>query len=78
MNSNIQKLEEELDEFKLMSSKIKQGGLYECFNNYSHFNEINDKQFHSLKKDLLEKGKELENYIHSKIIHLEEKINNSI
>jgi hypothetical protein len=75
---DINKLEEELQDCKVMLSKIKQDGFYECFYSYSNFEEIKDKQFHSLRKDFLEKGKDLEHYILSKIEHLENIIQENI
>ena len=38
-------------------------GLHSCFTNYSYFDEVKDKKFHSLRMKYLEYAQSLEEYI---------------
>jgi hypothetical protein len=71
------KIEEELESFKIVKYRINEEGFHYCFESYSSFDEIEDKQFHHLRKQYLEASKELETYIKEKILYLENKINNN-
>jgi hypothetical protein len=74
---NIEKLEGDLENLNILKSKMK-ANFHDCFRYYSNFEEIEDKQFHSLRKEYLEKANDLENYIYSKINHLNDLINENI
>ncbi len=43
--------------------RIGQEGFHYCFKNYSDFKEINDKEFHKLRKRYLKTASELEKYL---------------
>jgi hypothetical protein len=74
---NIEKLEGDLENLNILKSKMK-GNFHDCFMYYSNFEEIEDKQFHSLRKEYLEKANDLENYVYSKINHLNDLVNENI
>jgi hypothetical protein len=43
-----------------------------CFEHYSSFEEIEDEDFHKLRKELLEKMREMRNFVKDKIESYEE------
>ena len=47
-------------------SKIKNEGFHYCFAHYSNFEEVEDKEFHKLRKEYLEVSKKLEEYVNKK------------
>jgi predicted ATP-binding protein involved in virulence len=77
-NINIEKIEQDLEYFKSVKYRIREEGFHYCFESYSNFEEITDEYFHDLRKEYLEKANELENYVHSKIQHLENIIQQNI
>jgi hypothetical protein len=74
---NIEKLEEDLSNLNILKQDMK-NNFHHSFIYYSNYEEIVDKQFHSLRKEYIEKANELENYVHSKIQHLENIIQQNI
>jgi hypothetical protein len=43
--------------------RMKDEGLHYCFDGYSDWREVEDDQFHKLRKEYLEKAKELQDYV---------------
>ncbi|HNI02689.1 MAG TPA: hypothetical protein PLO94_10065 [Chitinophagales bacterium] len=54
---------EEIEQWTYLHSKMKNEGFHYCFKNYSNFTEIQDEEFHKLRKEYLRTSEELENYI---------------
>ena len=58
---------EELENWNVVYSKMKNEGFHYCFKNYSSFKEIKDKKFHQIRKKYLKVSQELEEYVIKKI-----------
>jgi len=54
---------EEIENWTYLHSKMKNEGFHYCFKHYSKFTEIQDDEFHRLRKEYLRTSEELENYI---------------
>lgn len=57
---------EEQENWKYLYSKMRDEGFHYCFESYSDFEEIEDEEFHKLRRKYLSSAKELENYINKK------------
>lgn len=57
---------EERENWKMLKYRMNKEGFHYCFKFYSDFEEIEDEEFHKLRKQYLESAKKLENYINSK------------
>jgi hypothetical protein len=57
---------EEAENWQLVNSKMKHEGLHYCFIHYSSFEEIEDEEFHKLRKLYIDVSKKLEEYINKK------------
>jgi hypothetical protein len=68
---NKEQLEEELENFKNVDYRIDNEGLEYCFKHYSSFEEINDKQFHILRLQLILSIDKIKEYVSDKINELE-------
>ncbi len=68
---NKKQLEEELENFKNVDYRIDNEGLEYCFKHYSSFEEINDKQFHILRLQLISYMDKIREYVNNKIKELE-------
>jgi len=55
-----------LEDFADLRSRMNQEGFHYCFKHYSNFNEIEDQEFHKLRKDYLSAAEKLEKYIFDK------------
>jgi thymidylate kinase len=51
------------EESEVLLQRINQEGFDYCFIHYSRFEEINDKEFHKLRKGYIKAKQKLENYI---------------
>jgi hypothetical protein len=71
----IVKLENELDDFANVQYRMGAEGIDCCFKHYSTFSEIEDDEFHKLRKNFLKSMEEMENYVDSKITELTDKLN---
>jgi hypothetical protein len=71
----IVKLENELDDFVNVKYRMSAEGIDYCFKHYSTFSEIEDAEFHKLRKKFLKSMEELENYVDSKITKLTDELN---
>lgn len=55
-----------LEDFYYVRCKMDDEGFHYCFKHYSTFPEINDDEFHKLRKNYLESAKKLEDYVNEK------------
>lgn len=67
MESNIDKLEEILENFRDVKYRIENEGIDYCFEHYSSFKEIEDEQFHELRLEFLNNISKLRSYVDNKI-----------
>ena len=67
-------LEEELEKFQNVIYRIESEGVGYAFKHYSTFEEIEDKEFHKLRKYLIEHIDLMDFYLKKRINGLEEKI----
>jgi hypothetical protein len=63
-------LEDKLENWEQVLYRIKSEGMHYCFKNYSHFEEIEDDEFHDLRKKYLSISSELEKYVRDKVEYL--------
>ena len=59
--------EEEYENWQMVRYRMDNEGLEYCFKHYSSFEEIKDKEFHKLRKKLLETMEEMRNFVEEKI-----------
>ena len=52
-----------LEDFADLRSRMNQEGFHYCFKHYSSFKEIDDKEFHKLRKEYLSAAEKLEKYV---------------
>ena len=71
---NLEKLEEQLENFEMVRYRMDAEGLHYCFKNYSSFEEVEDEKFHELRVKYLEVADELKNYVTSKIKNIQNEI----
>ena len=67
-------LEEELEKFQDVAYRIKNEGVEYTFKKYSTFEEIEDKEFHKLRKYLIQHIDLMDFYLKKRINGLEKKI----
>ena len=67
-------LEEELEKFQDVAYRIKNEGVEYTFKKYSTFEEIEDKEFHKLRKYLIQHIDLMDFYLKKRIDGLEKKI----
>ena len=67
-------LEEELEKYQNVIYRIKNEGVEYTFKRYSTFEEIEDKEFHKLRKYLIQHIDLMDFYLKKRINGLEEKI----
>ena len=51
------------EDFEYVRYRMSEEGFHYCFNDFSEFNEIDDKKFHKLRIAYLKAAQELEDYI---------------
>lgn len=73
---NIDYLLNQVEELKMVQYRMENEGFHYCFKHYSSFKEVEDEEFHKLRKEYLKISKELESYVQNKIEELETEINN--
>lgn len=61
-----------LEDFQYLKYRISEEGMDYTFEHYSDFNEIDDIEFHRLRKEYLSTSNNLVNYINNKIKELKE------
>lgn len=64
--------EEEYENWQMVRYRMDNEGLEYCFKHYSSFEEIEDEKFHKLRNELLEKMKEIREYVEEKLDNYEE------
>lgn len=64
--------EEEYENWQMVRYRMDNEGLEYCFKHYSSFEEIEDEKFHKLRNELLEKMKEIREYVEEKLDSYEE------
>ena len=74
MDKNIKKLEEDLDNFRSVQYRMDNEGIDYCFENYSSFEDIEDEEFHKLRKEFLESMKNIRSYVENKIEELKSQV----
>jgi hypothetical protein len=52
-----------LEDFADLRSRMNQEGFHYCFKHYSSFSDIEDQEFHKLRKTYLSAADKLEKYI---------------
>jgi hypothetical protein len=52
-----------LEDFADLRSRMNQEGFHYCFKHYSSFSDIEDQEFHKLRKSYLSAADKLEKYI---------------
>ena len=55
--------EEELEDWQMVRYRMDNEGLEYCFKHYSSFEEIKDKEFHKLRKQLLETMEKMRTFV---------------
>lgn len=73
---NIDYLLDQIEELKMVQYRMDNEGFHYCFKHYSSFKEVEDEEFHKLRKEYLKISEELESYVQNKIEDLETEINN--
>jgi len=56
----------QLEDFAHLRSRMNQEGFHYCFKHYSSFSDIEDQEFHKLRKAYLAAAEKLEKYIQNK------------
>ena len=76
MTTEIEKLENQLEEIEMVRYRMDTEGFHYCFKHYSSFIDVDDDEFHRLRKKYLDASEELETYVHNKIEELNSRISN--
>lgn len=63
-------MKEELELWKDVKYRMEEEGFHYCFNDYSHWDEIKDDQFHYLVDQYLDISKKIEDLVNSRIKNL--------
>tara|TARA_R110000868_G_scaffold261356_1_gene519473 strand:- start:159 stop:365 length:207 start_codon:yes stop_codon:yes gene_type:complete len=64
--------EEEYENWEMVRYRMDSEGMEYCFKSYSSFEEIEDEDFHKLRKELLEKMREMRTFVTKKLESYEE------
>ena len=67
-------LYEELEKFQMVRYRMENEGFHYCFKHYSSFEEIDDPEFHKLRKYYLQYAELLEDYVNNSIEKIEDEI----
>ena len=57
---------DEQEEFRMVEYRMDNEGLEYCFLRYSDFSEVKDEKFHHLRNELIDKIKEMRQYVEDK------------
>jgi hypothetical protein len=57
---------DEQEEFRMVEYRMDNEGLEYCFLRYSDFSEVKDEKFHQLRNELINKIKEMRQYVEDK------------
>ncbi len=77
MNKKINKIEEDLENFRAVHYRMNNEGMDYCFESYSSWNEIEDEEFHKLRQEFLDSMKKIREYVDNKIDTLSEEIDDT-
>lgn len=75
MNKKEINKEEQLELFENVKYRIREEGFYYCFKHYSNWEEIEDKEFHKLRKQFLAVADKMESHVNSSIETLSDELN---
>jgi len=53
MTTEIEKLENQLEDFEMVRYRMEEEGFHYCFKHYSSFKEIKDQKFHEIRGTIL-------------------------
>jgi SMC interacting uncharacterized protein involved in chromosome segregation len=74
MVKKLKELEDDLDNFRSVQYRMDNEGIDYCFENYSSFEEIQDEEFHKLRKEFLESMNNMRSYVENKIEDLKSQV----
>jgi len=74
MAKKLKELEDDLDNFRSVQYRMDNEGIDYCFENYSSFEDIEDEEFHKLRKEFLESMKNIRSYVENKIEELKSQV----
>jgi SMC interacting uncharacterized protein involved in chromosome segregation len=74
MVKKLKELEDDLDNFRSVQYRMDNEGIDYCFKNYSSFEEIQDEEFHKLRKEFLESMNNIRSYVENKIEDLKSQV----
>lgn len=74
MSTEIEKLENQLEDFEMVRYRMDSEGFHYCFKHYSSFIDVDDDEFHRLRKMYLDASEDLEQYVLKKIESLNDRI----
>ena len=77
MKPNINKIEEELDNFRAVQYRMGEEGVDYCFESYSNWDEIEDEEFHKLRQEFLDSMKKIREYVDNKVEVLTEQVDDT-
>jgi hypothetical protein len=63
----LEKLDEELENWNAVSYRMDNEGIDYCFEHYSSFKEIKDEEFHKLRLEFLDSMRKIRKYVEDKI-----------
>ena len=63
----LEKLDEELENWNAVSYRMYNEGIDYCFEHYSSFKEIKDEEFHKLRLEFLDSMRKIRKYVEDKI-----------
>jgi hypothetical protein len=74
MVKKLKELEDDLDNFRSVQYRMDNEGIDYCFEHYSSFEEIQDEEFHKLRKEFLESMNNMRSYVENKIEDLKSQV----
>ena len=74
MAKKLKELEDDLDNFRSVQYRMDNEGIDYCFEHYSSFEDIEDEEFHKLRKEFLESMKNIRSYVENKIEDLQSQV----
>lgn len=74
MVKKLKELEDDLDNFRSVQYRMDNEGIDYCFEHYSSFEDIEDEEFHKLRKEFLESMKNIRSYVENKIEELKSQV----
>jgi hypothetical protein len=74
MVKKLKELEDDLDNFRSVQYRMDNEGIDYCFEHYSSFEEIQDEEFHKLRKQFLESMNNMRSYVENKIEDLKSQV----